>query len=362
MAENIELNAGERYAGVILGASAAPSHHLILLPGVLPPSTWAAATAWANQAGGTLPDRREQSLLFANLRDAFEYAGYWSGELSGHHDRVWAQIFRLGGQYCENVDNALHAVTVRRIPVRADHEPHPVDHVREVAEMVSSAAAKPVMTDVILQWRTKLSHQWLDIDPRHADEYGKYPTACDYRTLYAAPQQPAPAIGANARDAERYRWLREQQWNASNLFVVAGSHLRIHLGTDCPNLGRLDEAIDSAITLQAGQGRVDNAVLQVDKPIENSDLVDSELVTTAQQSQWLPMESAPKDESTPFLALVPVAGADKPVAIQVSNFQGDMYPDHLGNIVDFDDRVRTAVGWMSLPYPMIVVRKDEKNG
>jgi len=157
MTENIALNAGEQYAGVILGASAAPSHHLILLPGVLSPDTWAASAAWANIQGGSLPDRSEQSLLFANLRDAFEYAGYWSSELSEHIDRAWAQIFRLGGQYCDNVDNALHAVAVRRVPVRGNHEPQPVDHIHDAAEIAKA-------DQVVINELTKVSNWMLHLD------------------------------------------------------------------------------------------------------------------------------------------------------------------------------------------------------
>lgn len=49
------------------------------------------------------------------------------------------------------------------------------------------------------------------------------------------------------RDAERYRWLRKRHWNDSTLFVVAGHHSLVRLGTDCPSDERLDEAIDAAI-------------------------------------------------------------------------------------------------------------------
>jgi len=128
-------------------------------------------------------------------------------------------------------------------------------------------------------------------------------------------------------------------------------------------LGQVDKSQNlQGLSVDKPQGRVDNAMLQVDKPAENSDLVDSELVTTAQQSQWLPMESAPKDESTPFLVLVPVDGIEKPVAIQVSNFQGDMYPDHLGGTIDFDDRVLTAMSWTPLRSLLIAASNGDGNG
>ncbi len=49
-------------------------------------------------------------------------------------------------------------------------------------------------------------------------------------------------------DADRYRWLRRQHWEKSNLFVIAGGKSRISLGVDCPSLDRLDAAIDAAET------------------------------------------------------------------------------------------------------------------
>ena len=62
--------------------------------------------------------------------------------------------------------------------------------------------------------------------------------------------QTARTLPVDGLDAERYRWLREQQWNTASLFVVAGSKDRVRLGTDCPSLDRLDEAIDAAIKQQ----------------------------------------------------------------------------------------------------------------
>lgn len=53
-------------------------------------------------------------------------------------------------------------------------------------------------------------------------------------------------LDAAEKDAARYRWLREQQWNTASLFVIAGSKSLVRLGTDCPSLARLDAAIDAA--------------------------------------------------------------------------------------------------------------------
>lgn len=55
------------------------------------------------------------------------------------------------------------------------------------------------------------------------------------------------------KDAERYGWLRQQHWNEADMFVVVGSKSQVRLGTDCPNLTRLDEAIDAARAKQRAQ-------------------------------------------------------------------------------------------------------------
>jgi len=66
------LKEGEHYAGVILGKGGEADHHLILLPGDLGDISWPGALDWAGSQGGELPNRRELSLLFANLREQFE--------------------------------------------------------------------------------------------------------------------------------------------------------------------------------------------------------------------------------------------------------------------------------------------------
>jgi hypothetical protein len=48
------------------------------------------------------------------------------------------------------------------------------------------------------------------------------------------------------RDAERYRWLREQHWNEADMAVVFYPKKSVKLGFDCPSLDRLDAAIDAA--------------------------------------------------------------------------------------------------------------------
>ncbi|SCU75561.1 conserved hypothetical protein [Cupriavidus necator] len=110
------LAAGELYAGVILGKDGAPDHHLILLPGAAEEVTWEKAKEWAASIGGELPTRREQSLLYANLKEEFEEAWYWSGVQSARYsDYAWGQTFNAGGQDGNRKRNAFRARAVRRL-------------------------------------------------------------------------------------------------------------------------------------------------------------------------------------------------------------------------------------------------------
>ena len=52
------------------------------------------------------------------------------------------------------------------------------------------------------------------------------------------------------KDADRYRWLREQNWAISEMAVATYPKESIKLGYDCPFGDRLDSAIDAAM----GQG------------------------------------------------------------------------------------------------------------
>ena len=50
------------------------------------------------------------------------------------------------------------------------------------------------------------------------------------------------------KDAERYRWLRGQNWSQSEMAVVCQPKKAVKLGFDCSSEGRLDSAIDSAMS------------------------------------------------------------------------------------------------------------------
>ena len=116
------LAAGEIYAGILL-KDGTPSHHLVLLPNDLKPSTWKQAIAWAAKQGGELPTHKEQALLFANAAGEFEKIWYWSSEqYAGDESAAWAQGFGNGLQYYGHKASKLRSRAVRRIPI--EEQPH----------------------------------------------------------------------------------------------------------------------------------------------------------------------------------------------------------------------------------------------
>lgn len=57
-------------------------------------------------------------------------------------------------------------------------------------------------------------------------------------------------VAAEKKDADRYRWLREQHWSESKLCVVKEPSDAVKIGYSCPSLGMLDEEIDAAMKEQ----------------------------------------------------------------------------------------------------------------
>jgi len=113
------LKKGEQYAGIILGKNGQSDHHLILLPGQASDVTFAQAQEFATKAGGELPHRREQSLLYANLKEEFEDLWYWSGEQhAAHSDFAWFQHFYDGFQSDVHEGFKLRVRAVRRLIIQ----------------------------------------------------------------------------------------------------------------------------------------------------------------------------------------------------------------------------------------------------
>ena len=114
-AVEIQLAEGERLAGAIHNDDGTVAHYVILLPGD-ESKDFADANEWAKSLGAELPSRREQALLYANLKGEFQSAYYWSSEQhSGHSDYAWVQSFGSGYQYCHHESSKYRCRAVRRL-------------------------------------------------------------------------------------------------------------------------------------------------------------------------------------------------------------------------------------------------------
>ncbi len=116
----IDLAPGEHYAGMIVGKDGEPSYHLVLVPGQADDVNWEKAMEWAGKQGGEyvarLPTRREQALLYANLKEQFEESAVWSCEVGAAESGwAWCQNFHDGDQGDTRKSNVLRARAVRRL-------------------------------------------------------------------------------------------------------------------------------------------------------------------------------------------------------------------------------------------------------
>jgi len=111
-----ELKPGEIWVGTVITGTR--KHHVILLPGDNERNTWQEQMAWAKSIGGDLPDRVEQALLFAQMKDQFQEEAYWSNQQhASYSDFAWYQIFDYGSQLNLNTNLKLRARAVRRLAI-----------------------------------------------------------------------------------------------------------------------------------------------------------------------------------------------------------------------------------------------------
>ena len=115
--DSIDLAPGEHYAGAILDANGQHMHHLVLM--AAQPSkdlAWSAALEWAEQAGGALPTRQEQALLFANCKPHLQPRWHWScEEHESEASYAWICYFGYGSQDFSHKSYEGGAVAVRRV-------------------------------------------------------------------------------------------------------------------------------------------------------------------------------------------------------------------------------------------------------
>ena len=113
------LKEGEQYAGIILGKNGEQNYHLVLLPGEIEDSNWQKSIDWAASIGGELPNRREQALLYANLKEQFKPEYYWSCEQrAALPDFAWVQLFGDGSQDDGHKSYYYRARAVRRLIIQ----------------------------------------------------------------------------------------------------------------------------------------------------------------------------------------------------------------------------------------------------
>ena len=115
--ETFDLAPGEHYAGAVLDANGLHMHHLVLMAakpeGDL---NWTAALEWAEEAGGALPTRQEQALLFANCKPHLTPHWHWScEEHETEASSAWSCDFYDGSQRLTHKSYEGGAVAVRRV-------------------------------------------------------------------------------------------------------------------------------------------------------------------------------------------------------------------------------------------------------
>lgn len=106
-------NPGELWLGVVIAGK--KKEHIYLLPGDNDPASWQEQMDWAKSIGGDLPNRIEQAMLLALMKDQFKEAAYWSKEKHvSDSGCAWYQGFSDGHQDYSNPFSKLRARAVRR--------------------------------------------------------------------------------------------------------------------------------------------------------------------------------------------------------------------------------------------------------
>jgi hypothetical protein len=142
------LRDGERYAGVLISRTEAPSHHVILLPAMQDDVDWTEAKYHATTAGGDLPSWREMALLMANLRHRFALNRcYWALEEHEHIEGAYFTHDFTDGVRDYQLDwtrSRMSACAVRRVPFEARPSVEPEVLQRLIAALEREGARLPV--------------------------------------------------------------------------------------------------------------------------------------------------------------------------------------------------------------------------
>lgn len=107
---------GAIFMGIVRNYDGSPDQRLFDLGEAPERMSWDAATKWAESKGGSLPTRREQSVMFGNRGPGqYQEAWYWSCEqYAGTESYAWFQDFNDGGQGDGHKSSVYRARAVRR--------------------------------------------------------------------------------------------------------------------------------------------------------------------------------------------------------------------------------------------------------
>jgi hypothetical protein len=165
----------------------------------------------------------------------------------------------------DTLRNSLHVVTADEQLSAADEieslrreDTYNSAIIKKASEKIESLEQQAILRDLeIVRLREALAHYTdvvvsvndpTDFSPKVADAGNHAREALSAPIdLSAIARHDEEIVGPWKRDAERYRWLREQFWNESELCLVRYPKDAVKLGYDCPSLDRLDYAIDAAI-------------------------------------------------------------------------------------------------------------------
>lgn len=121
----VDVAEGGVFAGICRGIDGAPDYRLYLYGEEKEDINFKDALAWAKSiecagnADYSLPTRREQPILFGNLKEYFKERSYWSCEVHAEDPEwAWVQTFYHGGQDGIHQSDELPARAVRRAPIQ----------------------------------------------------------------------------------------------------------------------------------------------------------------------------------------------------------------------------------------------------
>lgn len=123
---------------------------------------------------------------------------------------------------------------------------HKQDDARRLARAILSEAPANVSTAAGVRMLTEDEEQQAHREALQAP--GSYTEAIQRKFIEVnGLEVGARLAGGEAKDAARYRWLRQRDWFDSPLCVVMNPKQAVKPGNDCPSRSRLDAAIDSAM-------------------------------------------------------------------------------------------------------------------